>query len=394
MNRRQRTSRNRPQHPRPTPQRLDPLGTLAARRAAVIFSIVALADAVVSIAQHGNEIRVPPAAGLALVALLFACGIIVRASAVSHAPVTRLAHVSTVGLALVAYTLSAVSTWGSNPMIEDDWGQYALALLIATVAMTRPPIDIAVVGALAAVAVGVMAALQSSFLMVPTSAAIYAIAAMTPIVAMCFAATAYSLDMVRHIRRWQRSVRAAMLRLEPGVREVAARALRQGEVTLLNQGAVPLMAAILERDEVTADDIARSHQIAATLRARAVAAVERTWLDSAVARAVAGPQTSPPPGVDDQHGLSSGAGSQLRAVVSAVLAAIARLPGFDPSSLRVTVLPSGAAWSLEVQATGDGPKRRARAALVPYLAVFRVITDHARLTCANHVVTLQFDYEH
>lgn len=375
-----------------TPQRLDPLATLEAWRAAVLFSGVAVLDAVISTARHGDQIRSPLAATLALAALLAACCVIVTASAVSRAPVTRVAHVSTIVLALGASSLSAVSTWGSNRMIGDDWGQYALALLILTVALTRPVTEIIVAGALAAVGVGTIAAIQAPFLVTPVTPIVDAIIAATPVVAMSFAAAAYSLDMARHVRRWQRSAREAMLRLEPAVREVAVRAVRQGELTLLNEGAVPLMAEILERDEISADDSARARQVGATLRARAVAAVERTWLDEAAARAVGRGRGASHSPVDDPGRLAASACADLRAVMWAFLAALARLPGFDPGSLRVSVRSRGTAWNLCLRADVHAARRQPRRHLIPYLAVLRVVADDARLTGAGGTVTLEFDY--
>jgi hypothetical protein len=295
-------------------------------------------------------------------------------------------------LALGASSLSAVSTWGSNSMIGDDWGQYALALLILTVALTRPVTEIIVAGAIAAVGVGTIAAIQAPFLVTRVTPAVDAIIAATPVIAMSFAAAAYSLDMARHIRRWQRSAREAMLRLEPGVREVAVRAVRQGELTLLNEGAVPLMAEVLERDGISRDDSARARQVAATLRARAVAAVERTWLDEAAARAVGRGRGTPPSPVDDPGRLAASACADLRAVMWAFLAALARLPGFDPGSLHVSVQPSGTAWKLCLRADVHAPRRQPRRHLTPYLAVLRVIADDARLTGARGTVTLEFDY--
>jgi hypothetical protein len=394
-----------------TPQQLDPLGTLAVGRAVVILCALIMVYAVISTMQHANQLTNPMFAAAALIMLGCACGIIMVASAVAHAPVTRMVSLAVIALALSASALSTVSTWGANLLIQDDWGQYAVALLITAIALTRPAVEIIATGLVASVVIGALAAAQASFLYITVPTSIYVVVAVTPVAAFTCASAGYSHTMTRSIRVWQQSARAAIARMEPAVREVTARVVYQEQVTQLNAVAVPLFTSILERDELTADDIERAREIGAGLRVRAVAAVERSWLDEVVFIALAAPAkissvaarisareysrmpAGSPPGVDDPGRVAELVGDQLRAVLSAFITAVARHPGFDGASLNVALRRAGPGWKMRFDARIDAPALQLRSTFVPYLAAVRMLTDDSVLRCAPGALTLKFSHD-
>lgn len=407
-----------------TPQRLDPLGALAAGQAAALFSALSIAYAVYSTLQHGAQVTHPVQAVFALVLLACGCTVLVVASRPGRAPLGRGVFVSVMALTLLAYLLSTAATWGGNRLVQDDWGPYAVAFVLASVALTRPSIEILIVGLVAAVVAVALAVSQSAFLAIAVSPGVYAIVAATPIVAFTCASAGYSQVLVARIRRWQFSARTAMVHLEPEVREVTARVAHQQQVTLLNEGAVPLFAGILESGRLTENDIERARAIGAALRANVVAAVERSWLDEVMFRSQAAtvqaasltttlaPATpsaaewarfsstellrmppEPPHGLDDPAGVAERIGDELRAVLTAFIMAVALHPSVEAGSLHLALRSAGPGWKLrcEARVAGSGPELRA--AFNPYLAVFRVLTVDADLRCRRGAVALKFSYD-
>ncbi|MCX7520911.1 hypothetical protein OSC27_01320 [Microbacterium sp. STN6] len=389
-----------------TPQQLDPLGTLSVSRATPVFCVAAFGYALYGTIVHASQTTTTPAAIAALIVLAAASVVLIVLSRPTTAPFSRAGCGAVTALALIAAALQSASTWGENQAVQDDWGQVAIGLLIAGMALSRPVADLLVAGFAGSLTVGAFAVAQSAHLALDAPAGVFAMVAAAPVLAFTVAAAAYSTAMVQRIRRWQHSARASIARLEPEVHEVTARIVHQEQVTLLNTNAVPLFTRLLEQGEITESDVVQAREIAAALRGRAVIALEHTWLDAAVARARTGHAVLPDSqgfdgadaailakGVDDPGRLAEHVPPEIRPVLAAFIAAVAECPGYDRFSLRVTLRGVVGGLKANVDANVDAERRATIAALTPYLGVLRVLTRDARLRSDHGRLALKFTYE-
>jgi multisubunit Na+/H+ antiporter MnhB subunit len=379
-----------------TPQQLDPVGTLLGLPMVPLTAIVALGYAVFATLLHGDQVSRPAIAVIALLVLALACGLFVLSARPAASPLRRTTHFLIMSLAVLASVLFTISVWGTNRYVQDDWGQIGVGLLLVSMSLFRPAWEIVGAGVVCSLILGGIAMSEAPFLAIRNNPLIYGIVVAAPILILSVAAAAYSRVMTTALQEWSERATEAIARLEPEVRAGAARAVHQEQVTRLNEATVPFFTSVLERDELTADDIAQAREIAARLRASTVADLDRGWLGEAIRRATAEPGhvlEADEPGVRDPGHLASYMGSELRGTLSAFIVALARTERLESRSLSVDVLSLGQECSLSLRARVNASDRTLRRVLVPYLSVFRVIATDATLRVRSGTVSLDFTYE-
>jgi hypothetical protein len=379
-----------------TPEQLDPIAVFALRPIVSLVCAFAVCYAIISTIAHGDQIVNPLAAIAAILVLVAAAVIFIVAARPAVSPMRGDTHVLVVGLTIVACILFAASVWGADQLIQDNWGQIAIGVLLAAMSSFRPPGEIILSGVISAAIVGGMAAAESPFLVLAGTPVLYATVAATPILAFSLAATGSTKVTTAAVLSWRATARRAIERLEPEIREGAARIVHQEQVALLNQAAVPFFTDLLQRDEVTEADIARAREIAISLRRSAVATVERSWLDEAIARAIVQSGASPQrlsSGPRDPDRMAEFMTTEQRGTLSAILLVISRGVGFDTRTLSVTIERTTSRCHLTLVAHVEAPARAIKAELLPYLSVLRVVAQDARLRVHRGDVALQFFYD-
>jgi len=385
---------------------------------APVAAVFVVGFAIVSTLLQAGEIRDPIFAVLALLAVAGAAGALVWAARPEQAPFERGMTVSIVGLALLGHLFEQASMWGRNALIQDDFGQICIGLLLLALAPFRPWREILIAGAAASVVVGVLAVAQAQWLDVVVPPAIYAIVAMTELLAPTFAGAAYSRQLVRSIRIWQVDARRGVVRRTGEGRNRIAQSVVERRLATQNSNVLPFLAEVLERGTVTPADVKRARGLASQVRGVLVAEVEHTWLDDLVAResaALTARGLSPLLVVGDPDRRATGFDAAQRAATASLIVALCGLRSFDPCSLVVQITgpapgshsgsPSGLAPhratdtapgvdTVTVQA-GVGPSTRSRRTLLrPYLAVLRVTFVNVRVRNRHPVLTVEFDAEH
>lgn len=400
----------------PSPQRLDPLGTLSSWSLPVLGGLVSFGYAVVSTVWHRDEVAHPLFAWLALSVLAVAVALLVTLARPLRAPLRRIPFISVLALAALASTLSTVAMWGADRFLQDDWGQIAFAVLLVSVAQLRPPRETGIAACAGAVLLGAVAMLPARNYAITVGPAVYGIVAATPVLALGLGAAAYARVMVRSTQRWRAVAREGMGRLEPEVRASAIRSVRQEQVTVLNSVVVPLFTAVAERGAVTERDAANAASVAAWLRRHAVAMASAGWLDDVIERA--GTKDAV---IDDPEDVVRHVSDDQRAAFGALIAALAsgwlnspeergayriqrdRNDGFRyaRSSLLnqprlhigATAEPQASGARIVLTATVAAPARVVKRSLMPYLSVLRVVSRDAALHCRQHTVTVGFGYD-
>ncbi|HSP51423.1 MAG TPA: hypothetical protein VLO00_00885, partial [Cryobacterium sp.] len=395
-----------------TQQRLDPLGALAVWSVVPGIALVVFGYAVVATVLHGGEIRHPYLSVVALVAVAGASLTLVLAARPSRSPVRLSALMLVVALGLTAHLFDQASRWGSNSLVQDDFGPIALGLLIVGFAPFRPWRELAFAAVFASIVIAAVTLPQELARAVPVPPGVYVVVAVAQVLALGLAAAAYSRRMVRLLLAWQKDARRAIARRTEESRGRVVRLVVEQQLATLQPGVFPLFDDVLARGEVTKADIARANELAAGVRRAIVAHIDETWLDAVIAReraALVSRGKDPLLVVADPEHRAAHFGTQQRAATSALITMLCLAPGFDPRSLVVqadTEPESDPDTQLDppsdrqqrhsgidtfsIQVALDLPPRRVRALLRSYLTVLRVVFPWVRVSFRRPGLTLEF----
>ncbi|WP_166804830.1 hypothetical protein [Cryobacterium sp. Sr8] len=406
-----------------TQQRLDPLGALAAWPLAPIMAAISVGNAIIATILQADQIQSQPLAALALLAMVGAGAALVVGAMPARAPFEPGMHLLVLGLALSASVFEQASKWGHNSRLQDDFGQLGIGLLLLALAPYRPWRQIALSGAAASVVVGALALAQAQYLSIIVPPGVYAVVAMTMVLAPAAAGAAYSRRIVRSILAWQTDARRADVVRAAETRGQVAQSVVDEQIAALRAGVIPLLTAVLERGAISPRDIERAGVFAADVRRALVEQVDSTWLDGVVEReraTLTERGLAPLLVVSDADRRATAFGPDQRAATAALIGALCELRGFDPGSLVVQVtgserrglgrLPYRAiparykelhnprpraphVDTVTVQAGVDLPTRRLRKALRPYLGVLRAVFVRVRVKVRHPLVTITFDDE-
>ncbi|TFC76709.1 hypothetical protein E3O45_08070 [Cryobacterium sp. TMS1-20-1] len=335
-------------------QRLDPIGGLAAWPIAPVVALIVVTYAIAATVSRPHEIQIEELAVSAVAALIIAAAVLVWSARPDLAPFTRSRAIVVVALGLVAHVLAAASAWQYNGMIQDDFAPIGLGLLLLALAPFRPWKEILALGGISAIIVGATALGQSPFLGVRTPPALFAIIAMTQVLAPSLAAAAFSRQVVNSIHRWQTDARRAIRGRTEENRDLLAHEVVDHRVKNLGADVLPFLADVLERDALTAADVKRARSLAFQVRRVLVAEVDHTWLDDLIERERAGLTergVNPLCVIADLERRATAFDSDQRAAAGAILVALCTLKGFDPTSLVVQIDGSGPAPADTAQVT-------------------------------------------
>jgi hypothetical protein len=374
-----------------TLQSLDPLGALAGRPLTVLAAVGAIVLAVVLTVAHGAEIDNPPVALLAVVVCAAAGAALVAVTRPSRAPVHRRSALLVVGLGFAANILAALSAWGQNSLVRDDWGPAVLGMLLLALCPYRPPLEICVLALVTAAGVAGITVLESRFFTTDLPPLIFVVIAVVPVLALALAGAAFGRTVLTRLEQWRERAEAASRAHAENQQEGIVRSVQQDRVSILNQDVVPLFTAMLEGGRITAEQAGEAARVSHAIRSVMVQETQRTWLDELVAPARTGTESvvwrSP---VRDDARLADGMNFDQRAAVRALISALAdRSIAHD---VWIDVRPDGSSSVVTLHCATDLPEPAAHAALAPYLAVLRVVFDDLAVEFSAPSLTLRFAY--
>jgi hypothetical protein len=293
--------------------------------------------------------------------------------------------------------VSALSMGSSDSTLRDDWGAPSVGLFILALAPYRPAKEIATSGVLAAIAAGFIVIVQVENFALQVPAVAFVIVAVTPILAMSFAAAAFADVLVRSLDRWRVRARSAFSTLTDERGESIARSVQQDRVTILNQEVVPFFSDLLEGATVTESTRVRAREIADAIRAVMVAEADRTWLDGVVeevSRFAPGDSDALHATVRDEKRLAELMSADERTAVRALVVALHGDRSFDPEEMTVEITGDGERCEVLLQAVLESVDGAQRSDIAPYLAVMRVIFSDLQVEHDHPTLTLRFSYEH
>lgn len=385
-------------------QRIDPLGSLSAWPLAPIVALSLTVYAAFSTLQHGDQVTQP---WLALLAVLL-CAAAGVAHCLSARPTgsfySGASALLVFGLAVAAMAIEVMSTWGSNDLLQDDFGHLALAMLIAAMAPYRPALQIASLAIVGALVAGVLAAAQAPFFIVVGVPPLErAVVAMVPVLGLGLAGAAYANQLGSAVLAWQRSAASSQQTHEQGAFDGLARTVQQEQLAALSDEVLPFLAAVAAAGEINEHDAERARGLARAVRASLVAELNHSWLEQL--------RMQPPVGVPLRSGVdvpmltvhdasrrAFRMPGEQRTALAALLSELSTNSRLGASEITVIFVPDAAhpatRTQAQVQAAFSGREQQATAILRPYLNVMSLMFQSSTYTARGKFLDVKFRYDH
>lgn len=373
------------------PGRVDPLGGAAAWGLAPLVSATALGYAVLQTVMHRDEVVYPAFAVVAL-CLLAAAGIALTAMA--RPSVGRLGRPTAaliVGAAIAAAVASSIASWGHDRLVQDNWGQIGIGLIIFGLKWLRPPWEIIVYGVVGAVVVGVIAGEQPGMSLV-NSPVVYGIVAATPVLLLAAVAATNGIVTLRRSAAWIVASGRGLLALEPEFRMLEQDALRRDQLDELRRTTLPLLASVAERGEITQHDIDTAVTVSAQLRAHALEQARMSWVDRLLATAHISPDA-----VRDPGRLLPQLPAPERAALSACVLDLLRVGAVRAEGAIIVAAREPATGGpercrIELTMATAANWRAVRRAAGPFVSVLRSYSGDATITRGESTMTIGFGF--
>jgi hypothetical protein len=376
-----------------TAQQLDPLGTLSGLRLTVVGAVLALLYAVAATAQEFEDAPRPTVAVLAVVVFAVACGALVLSCTPRFAPFTRARMVAVLSTALIAQLLSVYAGWRVNDFVRDDWGPVAVGVLILAFAPFRPWAEILRAGLVASAVSAALAIAQLPYFVTPAPPFVLVSAGVAPVLVMTVASATFCRVLVGSVLEWDGRASRAREADVGRVREGMARSVQQDRVTILNRDVLPFLTEVLDRDAITEEDHERARSISDSIRGVMISEAGRSWLDDLLLQHRLAPGgLAPDRTVSDPDRVAEFMDVEQRSAVRALLDDLLRAPALQGSAVQIRLAERGSRCDVEISAVLGKARRRGRAWLAPYLAVFRTAFDSVRVDRRGAELVLRFSY--
>lgn len=378
---------------RVSPQIIDPLGALGTGPLSTLAAVVAFGYAVFATTAQWAEVSDPTAAIAAVIAVAAACAVYYWARSPASAPFDVVSQTAVIALALLAALLEALGRSGGNRLLQDDFGQVVVGVLLLAMAPYRPALSLLLGSIFTAMVLVPMIVIDVSGLGIDAPFVEYAVVVVVPPLALGFAGAAFSDQFVRGVKSWHRSAARAAMEAARIERTGLARSVQQEQVTLLSQDVLPYLMRVAAAAEVSGIDVTRARSLSDGLRGTLVAEIGRTWLDDAVETLVltGGADAT----VDDPDSRALHMSVEQRTACAALASAMCDPSGLAASSFVVR-LGAGRADMAHLTMTATLPdhpsKREVTRVLVQYLAVVRVLFERVRVDVAGDGLSVGFEY--
>lgn len=385
---------------RPHPWRMrmenvDPLSAAAARPVTVIIACSMVVLAVVDTAVKAFQVTSPIFLAIAFGALLSAMALLIDRTRLSRPAWSRFSAMAVHVLLIVMMVSAAMSTWGSNVALRDDWAPLVVALTLVALTSYRSPRELAVWTGVHTSVAAVLGLLQGPAASMPLPAPLFAVSGSVVILIVGSAAVAYARSMNGSVLSWEKKAWRRAHSLAREARGGVARSVRQHQITRAGRDAMPVLTRVVERGEVTARDREEAAERATSIRATLVDGVQRSWardlVDELVSRR---PELSPRITVVDPDDAGRRASIEQRTLIRAILTAVMDAVGTRRIDLAIAPPTPETGLTVRIVATGDRPVSAVRDELSPLLAAVRGLARRCVAVERDGALVLEFEYGH
>ncbi|MBK4348775.1 hypothetical protein [Lacisediminihabitans changchengi] len=381
--------------PERTRQQLDPIGTTGVASISVVLLLCLLGYCAIATLAVGDRIRFPLVAIAALVTLAVGVGLAAVSVSPYRAPLRQGRHLVTLGVLLCAAVLAEVSTWGVPVLGWQSWGPIAVGGLLLVLGPFRPARELICSGAVASLFLGFLVLVEAGDYPRDVPAIVAVLAQVTPVLALCFAGSAYSLGVTRQLLRWQQDVAESNGEIVDQLRSGIATSVRNDRITTLDREVIPFFSRILAAGTVTDADRDRAREIAQSIRSIMVAEVDRSWLEVMIETAGGeGPGRSGAAAavIRDPDRLAAHMFVEQRTAMRALISALRDQQGFTRDDLDIIISADGDLCRVDVAARVEA-NTYPRSTFVPYLALLRSAFDEVEMDFDPPSLRIRFSYE-
>lgn len=314
-----------------TPQELDPVGRVTAFYFTIPVGVASVGAAIFLTYNPSGyaQISSPLLAALAI-AVLAGAFVAFVVMATPRGPIlTRLRLQVVLSLVIAASVLSALSQFGSNHFVRDDWGPISIGLTLLACAPFRSSYEILWFTLQGVLAAGLLAVLQAGTSEVTVSGMILLIVAITPAAGIGLGAAAYSRSIVTGLSRLRAAEAEARDELANDHRQRLYDEDSAGELEALRNDVMPFFEQLLTQNFLMPTDSQRAIELSESLRVAIVKRLAYNPLSELVAEFV------------DIHSVARFLSERQRAALRALVGGVAALEGVQQESVVLALSPDG-----------------------------------------------------
>lgn len=364
-----------------TAAELDPVSRVTARMFIIGAGIVSLGLSIALTVNPSAQAQLSvPLLGVVAIVMLVSSYVFLYVSADPFGPVLSRARfqVFFTGV-LAASVLNALSQYGSNTLIRDDWGAVSLGVALLVAAPYRLPRDIVWFMAQAVLATFTLAVLQKLSSDTEVALAILSVVAAVPALAIGLGAAAYARSLIASFEGSVLATVDARKQHDTDVRQRLADSDSMGELGALRAEVLPFLERLERERELQSDDPGRAADLASALRLAIVERLSQSSLADAVDE------------YRDEQGAAVLLSGRQRAALRAAAGA-AREGGASSARIVLSLQRSGAGGRGRLELRGERGAAQA-ASIMPFLRILKLVfsgVDVASDTSGT-VVTFRFD---
>lgn len=365
----------------PTAADLDPVSRVTARMFVIAVGVVsvALSIALSTTPSAREQISLPLVALAAQLVLVITYVLFIRAANPFGPVISSGRFQLFLGGVMLASVLNALSQYGSNELIRDDWGNVALGLALILGAPYRRSTEI-VWFTLQAVAVTfVLALVQSMSSSTTITLSILALTAATPAIAIGLGSAAYARSLISSLEQSRVEAEAERAQHESSVLARLAETDAMGELGSLRRDVVPFLARLEQTGMVQPGDAVRATELASVLRRAIVDRLGQGALADAVDR------------YDDDDRVAAFLDERQTAALRALIRAVGEQFGASAlPALSFERRQTDACGTIEFTVASGAPPQ---GALSPFLRMVRLVFDQVEVRTVDDrmIVTFLFD---
>jgi hypothetical protein len=365
-----------------TAAELDPVSRVTARVFIIGAGVVSLAFSVALTANPSAQSQLSiPVLGVVAIALLVASYAFLYVSADPFGPVlSRARYQLFFAGVLSASVLNALSQFGSDTLIRDDWGAVCLGVALLVAAPYRLPREIVGFMTQAVTVSFTLAVVQKLTSDTDVELAVLVVVAAVPVLAIGLAAAAYARSLIASLEGAVLAAEDARRQHDDDVRRRLAESDSMGQLGALRADVVPFLERLERERELRPEDPGLATDLASALRLAIVQRLSQSSLADAV------------DDYSDEEGAAALLSGRQRAALRAAARAAAERDGASSAVVALTLERSAAGGRGRLELRGQRGAAQT-ASIMPFVRILKLVFSGVDIASGTSgtVITFRFD---